>query len=451
VQITPDTLTARGGLALFARYLRGIGVLAELDRVFGSLRRSGKGQPVRVLFHQIICFLVDGTSRHLVRFDELREDGGYAGVIETPPEQMVSSHMVKRFFRAFCGVQCWLFRRVLQQLFLWRVRLQQPGVIVLGIDAMVMDNSEASRREGVQPAYRKSVRGFAPLQITWGPFVIDAVFRGGSRHSNADDTAGKAIRHIATFVRRHYRADVAMVVRMDSGFFDQKLFALCEDLGIGYVCGGRLYDDLAASVRAAPADRWASYRNRQQVWQYLEFEDRRGSWQRARRTLYLRPVCEDEQYVFEFARPETVLYTNIGCGELIDGLLEAAGQSDWTDASRIIELYHNRGADELVHRALKEFGSEQLPFRRFASNAAFYYTMLAAFFLYECFKQDVAAPVVPVTAYPTRVRRVVIDFAAKLVRTGGKTILKVTAAAWNDLRIAELWERSGSPPRFAWG
>jgi hypothetical protein len=451
VQLTSDTLTARGGLALFARYLRGMDLLPELERVFGSMRRSRKGLPISVLFHQLICFFVDGTSRHLVRFDELKEDAGYAGAIETPQQQMMSSHMVKRFFQAFWGVQCWLFRRVLQQLFLWRIKLQQPGVIVLGIDAMVLDNSEASQREGVQPTYKKSVRGFAPLQITWGPFIIDAVFRGGKKHSNADHTVGQAIRHIVDFVRAHYRPDVAIIIRMDSGFFDQELFALCEDLGIGYVCGGKLYGDLAASVRAAPTERWAGYRNRQQAWQYLDFEDQRGNWRRARRALYLRPVYEDEQCVFEFARPETVLYTNLGCGELIDGLLDAAGHGGWTCASRIIELYHNRGADELVHRALKEFGSEQLPFQRFPANSAYYYTMLVAFFLYECFKQDVAVPVVPVAAYPTRVRRVVIDFAAKLVRTGGKTFLKVTAATWNQLRIPELWERSGNPPRFAWG
>jgi len=104
-----------------------------------------------------------------------------------------------------------------------------------------------------------------------------------------------------------------------------------------------------------------------------------------------------------------------------------------------------------VHRALKDFATEALPFQRFAANAAFYYTMLVAFFVYEAFKEDVTAPVVPVTAYPTRVRRVALDFAAKIVRTGGRTILKVTTATWHQLRIPELWERTAHPPRFAWG
>ena len=125
-------------------------------------------------------------------------------------------------------------------------------------------------------------------------------------------------------------------------------------------------------------------------------------------------------------------------------------EQDGIEPEHIIRLHHSRGADELVHRALKEFGSETLPFKRFAANASFYYTMAVAFFLYECFKQDVTESVVPLTAYPTKLRRTVIDFAAKIVRSGGRRILKVTRATWNELQIPKLWELSRAPPRFAW-
>ncbi len=54
--------------------------------------------------------------------------------------------------------------------------------------------------------------------------------------------------------------------------------------------------------------------------------------------------------------------------------------------------------------------------------------MLVAFFLYEAFKEDVAAPVVPVTSYPTRVRRTLVDFAGKIVRHSGYIILRVSRA-----------------------
>ncbi len=42
-----------------------------------------------------------------------------------------------------------------------------------------------------------------------------------------------------------------------------------------------------------------------------------------------------------------------------------------------------------------------------------------AFSLFEAYKRDVTEPVAPVTAQATRVRRQVIDFAAKIVRTAG--------------------------------
>ena len=49
-----------------------------------------------------------------------------------------------------------------------------------------------------------------------------------------------------------------------------------------------------------------------------------------------------------------------------------------------------------------------------------------AFFVFECYKQDVTDEVVPVTARATRVRREAIDFAAKIVRHSGEAVLKVT-------------------------
>lgn len=197
---------------------------------------------------------------------------------------------------------------------------------------------------------------------------------------------------------------------------------------------------------------WSTYDNGRQLWEYFELGDRRLSWKRTgwRRAFYTRPAYEDAQRLLTFARPDTVLYTNLGQGGPIDDVLQRAGCSEWTTPEHIIEFHHGRGRDELVHRALKEFRAEQLPFKRFQANAAFYYTVLVAFFLFEAFKRDVTNEVVPATAYATRLRRQAIDFAAKIVRTSGRLILKVTAAIWERLQIEELWARSGDPPPFVW-
>ena len=168
IAITQDRLTGRGGLALFSRYLSSIKIDSHLERLFGSMRRSGKGLPVTVLFKQLFCFLLDGTSQHLVYFDELKQDAGYAGAIETKPSAMASSHQVKRFFARFSWQRIWLFRRLLQQLFMWRLLREQPEVVILGVDTMIMDNSESDVRHGVEPTYKRGVKGFQPLHVTWG-------------------------------------------------------------------------------------------------------------------------------------------------------------------------------------------------------------------------------------------------------------------------------------------
>ena len=86
---------------------------------------------------------------------------------------------------------------------------------------------EAPRRG----AHLQTGKSFQPLQVTWDRYVIDAVFRGGDKHSNHSDTAPKTLRHLIQKMRRHYREDVPIIVRADSGFFD--LMADLEALGVG--------------------------------------------------------------------------------------------------------------------------------------------------------------------------------------------------------------------------
>jgi len=448
IEITTDSLSSRGGLSVFVRYLRGIGIDPLLHRLFGSMRKNSKGLPVEALFKQLFCFLLDGTSRHVSYFDHLKAEDGYAGTIETPSKDMASSHAIKRFFQAFSPFRIWSFRRLLRRLFLWRLELEQPSLIVLGLDTMVMDNDEALHREGVKPTYKK-VKGFQPLQLTYGRFIIDAVFRSGHRHSNYKDTVQKMLTHVIRGIRTQYRQDVPIIIRFDSGFFDQKIFTCLEELNVGYISGGKLYKDIKRYVSEVDPSLLSVYEKRNQLWEWVEFASTCKSWDRFRRTIFCRPQYEDQQRLLEFARPDTVLYTNLGTGEAIDRQIRKAGREELLESASIIEIYHGRGSDELIHRGLKDFADQRLPFRRFTANAAYYYTILVAFFLFETFKEDVTAPVVAVGSYATTVRRKLIDFAAKIVYSSHQFTLKVTAAVYDQTRLPLLWERSADPPPLA--
>jgi hypothetical protein len=220
---------------------------------------------------------IDGSSRHLSYFDSLKEDAGYAATIERDPGDLLSSHAVKRFFGNFTQGRIWLLRKLLQEIFIWRLCLEKPEVVILDLDVMILDNDEALKREGVTPTYKK-------------------------------------VKHLVNLIRKRYRADVPIIIRQDSGYFDQKLYGLYEELDIGYLSGGKLYKEIKEYVAQWPADQWATHRNDHQEWSYVEFGDRRKNWKRFRRVIYCRPAYEDRQRLLESARPDTLIYTNLGTG-----------------------------------------------------------------------------------------------------------------------------------------
>jgi len=440
IEKTSERLTGRAGVALIVAYLHHIEIFPRIDRFFGSIRKSKKGIEICELFKQVLCFMIDGTSRHLTYFDHLAKDAGYAGSIETDMKDMASSHRIKRFFNAFAWTRVFLFRRLLQALFLWRLKIKQPELIELGIDTMVMDNDDAKCRHGVKPTYKKK-KGFQPLQMNWGRLIVDAVFRGGDKHSNHGNTVQQMIRHMVAKIRKQYRSDVPIIIRMDSGFFDQKIFKLCEALKIGYVCGGKLYEDIKVLAADTVDEKWSRYcSGKKDCWEYIEFGNKRKTWDRFRRTIYCRLTNNGDQLYLPGCRPDTVIITNIGQGQPIDALLKKVGAQHYLQADGIVACYHERGSDELANRALKDFGHEQLPFKKFNPNAAWYYSMLLGHFLLESFKEDVGFKVIPIGAYATTVRRRLIDIAGKIVSHGGKIILKISAACFESLRLPELFE-----------
>jgi Transposase DDE domain group 1 len=444
VDVTEDTLTGRGGLALFVRYLSQVNIYGLLFEAFGHLRRSEKGEPIWNIFKQMFCFFYDGTSRHLVYFDQLKRDEGYAAVMENGLEEMVSSHQVKRFFKAFSWLCGGIFRRMLKQLFIWRLRIERPEKIELMIDLMLLDNDEAAKRHGVEPTYKK-VKGFGSLQILWNRRVVDAIFRGGSKHSNAGHTVVNMVTALVHLIRRKYRAEVPIIVRMDSGFFDQENLAALDRLNVGVICTGKIYDHVKEYVGALPREGWKVYDNGHQEWEYIEFGYRYDSWKKYYRAIYTHPAYEGEQRLLDFARPDNIIVTNLGVNPEVVRGCDSQKRKELVEVQSIIHSHHQRGADELPHRGLKDFGFEELPFKRFIPNTAFFYCMLISFFLFETFKQDVLEEVLPVASYATTVRRKVVDFAAKIIKTSRGVILKVTQAVMDYLRFDKLWEKCQNP------
>jgi hypothetical protein len=452
---TTDKITGRAGLSFFARYLDRIGLRWIIERFFGSIRKSRKGKGIYDLFKQVICFFLDGSSRHLTYFDSLKKDEGYAASIEFTPGQMSSSHGIKRFFSGFSYLRNRLFRKLLQKMFLWRLKLEKPSVLLLDIDTMVMDNDDAKKRGGVSPTYKKK-KGFQPYLVKWDRYIIDAVFRGGKKHSNHGDTVKNSLSYLVSLIRCNYSTEIPIIVTCDSGFYDQKLFEYFErELCIHYICTGKVYDDIRERVSGFKSEEFFIYRkhergeeNEQSQWKCVEFRDRRNSWQKERRALYSIHIVESNQRLLFGV--ESIYYTNIGDNDYLSAKLEKAGLSEYLAAENIIKLAHQRGEAELVHRNLKEFGFEQMPFKKFSSNHAFFQMMVLSFNLYESFKWDICqeVEVVALSAQPNTFRRTFIDIAGKIVRHGRKCILKVTKEVRERLSLERIWELCNRVPEL---
>lgn len=442
VDITTEKISGRGGLCFFLRYVANLMFYSLFEKHFSFLRVSAKGLPVYQFIKQLLAHFVDGTDMSMSSFDRRKDDLAYAAVLENTPEQMASSHQIKRVFRKLALVGNRVYRKLLHQLFVWRLTKEKPSIIILFGDTMVLNNDDAKGREGVEPTYKKK-KGFQPFHICWDSYLIDVVFRSGSVHSNHGCDVIKSVAQITRLIRKKY-ADVPIILLTDSGFLDDANFRYFEErLKIHYICAGKQYKDLKEYVGQISPQAYQTFLKGNQSWQYTEFSNRLKTWLKFRRCIFTTLETEvDGQLNLEFTKTDGFIYTNLGANEeLSDKLIKAGGQHYLT-AEGIIELNHRRGKGELAHRSIKEFATkEQLPFERFGMNRAYYYFLVISHFLYEAFKRDTLEDIIPVSCYPNTFRRRLIDFAVKIVSTGGHIILKVTQCVFDQLQLKLLWQR----------
>ena len=102
----------------------------------------------------------------------------------------------------------------------------------------------------------------------------------------------EALTHIIKRVREEYRKDVSILILADAGFYDEDNFKALEKLNVAYICGGRVYDDIKALVESIGESN--EYKGKGNVWEFVDFIDKRGVWDKGRRAIYLKPFVNDE-------------------------------------------------------------------------------------------------------------------------------------------------------------
>jgi hypothetical protein len=75
---------------------------------------------------------VIGTSFHLTHSLTWRRTKGYIEIIENTERAMLSSHSAKRFFKPSSPARLWQFRKILEDLFIWRLEIKKPNIVTQG-------------------------------------------------------------------------------------------------------------------------------------------------------------------------------------------------------------------------------------------------------------------------------------------------------------------------------
>jgi hypothetical protein len=426
--------------------LESTGVLDRLDAQFSSLKGSSKGLSVKNYFKQVMAWIMDGTSRHICYFDELKKDEGYAATIETDSKDLASSHSINRMTEKFTKFHEPGFRNILMDYFIERLKVEKPSVIEFSVDSMVMDNNEASKRQGVKCTYKK-VKGFHPMQIVWNGMIIDAIFRSGDKHTNEIEKSLSMIKRLIKRVRKEMGDDTAIVIRLDSGYYDMRIMEYLNSENIAFIVSGKMYQYVKDAANGAPKSEWGEYQKGIKVWNYVEFGMKGKSWKTFYRAIYTQLLNrEDGQYLLDFAKPSNIILTNIGVNKKVFKNMKIKDIKYWLNTESIIKSHHSRGADELPHRALKELGFEELPFQRFTENMVVYQCMVLTLALFEGFKRDVLYDLFLPTSYANIVRRKFFDIAGKITKSKRSIVLRLRETALESLNFFEIWSRCKSPP-----
>lgn len=433
VEITNENISGRGGLPFFLRYAEGIGIFPLFDQLFPDVRKSSKGASVNSIARQLAAFMADGTNMSLNYFNKLKDDEGYASLLEYSSQELLSSHSVNRFFRKFKNfMKTTSFRKILRSEFIRQLKAASPENIVLDIDTMVLNNCEANKRQGVKPTYKKGVKGFQNLQVTWNGILVDALFRNGSAHSNHGKDFKHMLCNVIQMIREDYSVDVPIIITMDSGFFsEENLSFLSESMKVTFIAMGKMYNDLREKISAIPESNYKEFNGKKRrIWRYTEFTDKRENWKKTKgyRVVHTQLVNEKSgQMLLDFIREDSFIYTN----------------NDEITCEDIISYSHNRGRSELTNRSFKDFlTKEALPFQFFGMNAAWYYMAAISHSLLIGFRNEVLSKIQCISnnAMPETIRRQVFDIAAKIIKKGNYFRLKFSRGVFSRLRIERLWD-----------
>jgi len=304
-----------------------------------------------------------------------------------------------------------------------QVNNPQP-VATLDVDATVQNTH---KREALY-SYKKKSRAYQPFNVFWAEhaMIVHSEFRDGNVPAGYEQT------RVFAEALDMLPADVERVrTRSDSAGYTEDFLRFCAEGGserfgpIEFTCSAMVSRSFRDAALSVPESDWHPVEGRSDYeWAEVCFvpswvTSKRGAEYRFIATR--RPVKQGQLDLGDASNPRMITFSD-GRTHHISGVVT---NMDW-EGGRLVRWHWARcGDSEAAHAVMKEdLAGGCLPSGKFGANAAWWAIMIIALNI-QAFIKRIVLPAECRTWRMKRLRFKLIDFAARVTRTGRQLFLSV--------------------------
>lgn len=401
LKMTKESITSRSGLAIYAEFLRSIGIKDMVQR-FMPASGSNRGYSAWRFIEPLMLMLYGG-GRHVEDVREIAEDSALRKLIglSRMPSSSTFGDWLRRMALAGLRVVRFINRLIVRQ----RLRRDKRNGYTLWVDSTLI---EAEKREA-EMTY-KGFKGYHPLLagLKEMPLLIHWQFREGSASAGSEAVEflkqslkvmpeGKRIKHLSS----------------DSAFYQAEVINFCckKDNKISFTIAADKDSAVKQAIKGIAERDWQPLRDRKGVTTDREVAETvhcMGDTKEAFRLVVLR-WQNPQRDLFE---PEPYCYHAIATD------LE-------TEACEVVWEYNSRAQVENYIKELKGgFAMEQMPSGDFKANA-FWFALGALVYNTSILQKHYLMPKEWHKKTIHTIRWALIEIAGKLVKHSRSLILKL--------------------------
>ena len=397
---TPERITAKSGLALYAEFFTALGVEALIDQ---HMPKPGSGRGFKAASYiKPLSLMLYGGGESIEEVREIREEAlrELIGLKEVPSSSAIGDWLKRMGQRG--GMEG--LEKVNQEVARKVLRKEDRQSYTLIVDPSLI---ESQKREA-QMTY-VGCKGYRPVIATLkeNGVVIAYEFKEGNDYGGRVEILRKAFRQMP-------KGKKIREVLLDAEYYSHEVLDYLEGQEVGWVVGADKDASVKESIRALSEEEWAPLKTPEGISTDREVAERVHSLNKGRRAFRLIVVRwkEPQGNLFHDLYNYPCLATNL--------LRESAQEVVWR--------YNGRAQIENHLKEIKGgFGMDRLPSGDFAANAVHFGIGILTYNLFMGQKL-LTLPESWHTKTIKSIRWLLVEVGGKLINHGRRVILKIAVS-----------------------